>query len=420
MRATGKEYYKRLLDENGNPIATRKEAIRIAANTEMNIPGSAAEEAVTLDNIWETFLKSPTRPDSGESTLKIYNQALRRFQKWYREQHKVKKGSTPLAKDVTEKDANAFFSFIWDTEHLSGRTFNAYLQALKLIFKHILAECELAVNPFDKLTGRRQCTVRHQAFTEEQVNNIFKGFDEGFFQEREFQGFGPGRVRQKYVKRLQYIPPFAEEMRVLLLLCCWTGCRGQDGCLMTWKNIDLKKGEITYVPHKTAEATGHEAVSLPMHPALREGLEDAKRFRTLNKKGEDYIIPNVADRYNRNPSGISDTIQHIIQCALGKNTTAEERQAHQAHRSNIYGMHSFRHTFVSFCANRGVPLEVVAAIVGHTSTEMTRHYAHISTEAKRDAIGKLSEAAPKTNDQLLARFMNMPQEKQELLLKFLA
>ena len=46
--------------------------------------------------------------------------------------------------------------------------------------------------------------------------------------------------------------------------------------------------------------------------------------------------------------------------------------------------------FVSFCANAGVPLDVVASIVGHGSTAMTRHYAHISDEAK----GKAIEALP--------------------------
>ena len=54
-----------------------------------------------------------------------------------------------------------------------------------------------------------------------------------------------------------------------------------------------------------------------------------------------------------------------------------------------YSLHSFRHTFVSFCANAGVPLDIVATIVGHGSSAMTRHYAHISDEAKKQAIATL-------------------------------
>ncbi len=49
----------------------------------------------------------------------------------------------------------------------------------------------------------------------------------------------------------------------------------------------------------------------------------------------------------------------------------------------------YRHTFVSFCANAGVPLDIVAAIAGHGSSAMTRHYAHISAEAKHRAIEAL-------------------------------
>lgn len=59
--------------------------------------------------------------------------------------------------------------------------------------------------------------------------------------------------------------------------------------------------------------------------------------------------------------------------------------------ANAYGLHSFRHTFVSFCANAGVPLAVVSEIVGHGNPAMTRHYSHISIESKQTAISSLPQ-----------------------------
>ena len=103
----------------------------------------------------------------------------------------------------------------------------------------------------------------------------------------------------------------------------------------------------------------------------------------------DYIIPQVAHRYQSNPSGIQKDVMKIIRCATGLETTGKKRTAHRVRNPNRYSLHSFRHTFVSFCANAGVPLDVVASIVGHGSTAMTRHYAHISDEAKGKAIGAL-------------------------------
>ena len=62
--------------------------------------------------------------------------------------------------------------------------------------------------------------------------------------------------------------------------------------------------------------------------------------------------------------------------------------------ANAYGLHSFRHTFVSFCANAGVPYSVVASIVGHGNPAMTEHYSHISTETKREAVRAIPSFLP--------------------------
>ena len=85
----------------------------------------------------------------------------------------------------------------------------------------------------------------------------------------------------------------------------------------------------------------------------------------------------------------------IIHCATGEETTADKEclPGQRKLAANIYSLHSFRHTFVSFCANAGVPLAVVAEIVGHGNPAMTEHYSHISTESKRSAIKALPSLA---------------------------
>ena len=90
---------------------------------------------------------------------------------------------------------------------------------------------------------------------------------------------------------------------------------------------------------------------------------------------------------------------------------------------NLYSLHSFRHTFVSFCANAGVPLDVVASIVGHGSTAMTRHYAHISDAAKDRAIQALPvlknpDSAPENTEKaaLLDQLSNLSVEELQSLI----
>ena len=280
-------------------------------------------------------------------------------------------------------------------------------------------------NPFERIPTKPVHTESRLPFTEEQVRAIFNGFETGFFYETEVGRLGPGRKHIRVKCRRCFEPMFKDEMRVLLTLCCWTGCRGQDGCLMRWSNVDLEQGVITYIPRKTANKTNNREVSLPLHPDLAAALNDAMAFRDRNRSKEDYIIPSIAERYLRNPSGVQDDVQKIIHCATGEAVTAESCSEHRVYRANRYSLHSFRHTFVSFCANAGVPLDVVATIVGHGNPAMTRHYAHITTETKRDAIATLptlSTQSPTarvtdTRKQLLEKLNTLSDDQLSLLLQ---
>jgi integrase len=64
--------------------------------------------------------------------------------------------------------------------------------------------------------------------------------------------------------------------------------------------------------------------------------------------------------------------------------------------------HDLRHTYASTLATAGVPLQVIAAALGHASTRMTeRHYAHLAPNAVAAAIQThlpaLSHPAPGSN-----------------------
>ena len=153
--------------------------------------------------------------------------------------------------------------------------------------------------------------------------------------------------------------------------------------------MDWANHQITYIPQKTARKTAYRSVTLPIHPNLFSALEKAREWRAENQPGEDFILPKVAHRYKSNSCNIQKDVMKIIRCATGLETTGQKKTMQRVKNPNLYSLHSFRHTFVSFCANAGVPLDMVASIVGHGSVAMTRHYAHISDAAKNKAIDAL-------------------------------
>ena len=412
----GKTKTTMLRNEDGSPCTTRKEADRAADGMRKILFADTLEETahfvqeakrlkrqsgLFLARAWEVYLKQPDRPDSGGSTLGKYKSAFEAFLAWIGRQYPKRQ----LVADVDHDIAWEYMQVITQSGD-SNATYNKYLQTMRLIFKHLMIPAALDANPFDGIPKKPIASTSRKEFTPEQVKAIFDGFDNGFFYETETEALAEGRKRKRRIKQIEFKPMFKDEMRVLLLLCCWTGCRGQDGCLMEWSNIDFERRLISYIPRKTARKTGYRKVTLPMKTELYEALLEALKWKSDNKARENYILPKVADRYLRNPSGVQKDVMKIIHCATGEETTASKDHSHGQRKlaANVYSLHSFRHTFVSFCANAGVPLAVVAEIVGHGNPAMTEHYSHISTESKRSAIMALpsfSTPAPQRQDDVV-------------------
>lgn len=398
----GDRYKTKLLRNNDDTPCTSKETAQDAAEILLPVLNISTREDLQAEvtkvrklkrrsgllvrEAWRTFLEQPDRPDSGKKTLSQYQGAFTLFLKWLAKNHP----EILHVSDISEDAVSEYFASLWNSG-VSASTYNSYRQAVGLVFHYLMKPAALEKNPVEEVKKKTAEIQSRKEFTQKQVEAIFAGFDQGFFYETEIEQMGTGRKRIKKTVTLEYKPKFKDQMRVLLNLCCWTGCRGQDACLMQWGSVDLQRNVISFAPIKTARKTGGRVVTIPIHPNLYAALIDALSWKERNKPGIDYILPDVADRYRRNPTGIQKDVMKIIRCATGLETRGDrpEDGEHRQIAANFYSLHSFRHSFVSFCANSGVPLAVVAEIVGHGNPAMTRHYSHINGEAKQRAIASL-------------------------------
>ena len=331
----------------------------------------------TPKDIWTRFVDSPTRPqDSSEARQRDQKRVIDRLAEWCGKQE-------PPIKTMDGVTAEALSKFLNDVYgDLSGRSYCEAITIMRHVFKHTYKALGLDSNPADELEGKALKTKSRKEFTAQEVQKIFDGFQTGFFFDAEVMRMTTGRKHERVVKRLEYKPDFPEQFRLLILLMTFTGCRCGDACGMTWEAVNLATNTITFTPHKTAESSG-VVVSLPLHPMLRAGLIEAREW-----KRDGHILPDVAARYENNPTGIYGTIKKIVKCATGLEVTARDGDSRGAAQ---YGAHSFRHSFVSFCASAGVPLAVVQQIVGHGSPAMTEHYFNASRDAKQAAIEALPD-----------------------------
>jgi len=66
-------------------------------------------------------------------------------------------------------------------------------------------------------------------------------------------------------------------------------------------------------------------------------------------------------------------------------------------------LHDLRHTLISMMGERGAPLQVLGAMVGHISPAMVRYHTHISGNAARQAVEMLEKTriAPQLVDVLV-------------------
>ena len=366
-----------LKNQQGKPVTLRNEAVK-AADRMMeelfklqqldskaeylakvaSVKKLIVQKKVILKSLWKNYLAAPNRPESGPVTLKTYYEVLDKFLQ-YCYARRIESVS-----DISAETASDYMLSLWN-QNISSRTYNKHLQALKLIFKTVLADN----SPFAGLKSKLLEQESRKAFTAEQIHDIFSKIDDP-----------------------NYYLLHKDEMRILLMLGLIFGLRLHDAACFQWSYI--KNGVAEFKPAKTKRRL-KDLISLPIPPVLQQLFEQAASW-----KQNEYVLPNVAKRYQTNASGISQDIGKLLRAAgietlEAADSTTRRLQYHNSsgelctRHIGRYSYHSFRHTFCTIAANAGKDLSVIRSMVGHSDIKMTEHYTHYSLETKRQVIESL-------------------------------
>ena len=306
--------------------------------------------ALSLKDTWQAYVDSPRRPKrASKNTLDMLKSRFDLFVEWCGENAP----ETVELRQVTPRMAVNFSNALKADYHFTSTTYNKYLNLFAAIWRVLKAEARLICNPWDKSEITRDPLDEHNR-------------------------------RELTVEELRRVCSAATgEMKGLFALGIYTGFRLGDCATLTWGMIDMVRRIIIKRLNKTANST-KKVVEVPIHSVLYAMLQ-----KVAEEERQGPVLPEISKRYKKDPSDVTKDVQALFEsCGIQTNTRIDgiDRAAVDV------GFHSLRHSFVSLCANGGVPLALVQSIVGHASAATTqRFYYHESMDALKNAVAILPD-----------------------------
>jgi integrase len=304
---------------------------------------AAGRLSVPFAKVWQAFDSSLAREPVAPATNRMYEACWDAFAGWVAKNRPALSGLS----DVDVETAEAYMRSL--KARFSAKSFNNHRSLLMMVWRILDEEAGLdGFNPWTHIKPLGKATHTRRELTVEELARV--------------------------------VAPLEGDMRVLFAIGIYTGLRLGDAVLLDWGAVDLARGFVQVTPHKTAKHG--TVVRIPLFPALAAILSETPPERRRGK-----IFPALAAEYKRDSSYAARRVKRIFEAA-GIETQAETGRGRKA---VSVGFHSLRHTFVSLCANAGVPLHIVQAIVGHTNAAMTAHYFHVSDDALQGAVAVLPD-----------------------------
>jgi integrase len=234
------------------------------------------------------------------------------------------------ANEVTAKIARDYLRDNFGSGN--GKNYNNYLTALNVIFRLCLIDAGMERSPFADLPRMRITKVKHyRPLTEQEFIQVFNAAN------------------------IQW--------KTLSLISWHTGQRFET-CVRILKELAIKDVDsITIIPGKTARFG--RAVFIPLHPQLREWLNNLRKIYTL-KNIQSWSF-NTKKEHDDTKRYFSNLLEELGIC------DTEEGKA---------SFHSLRASFITRCDENNISRKATRGIVGQVSDDTTDLYSHDKESAK--------------------------------------
>ncbi|MEE4332250.1 site-specific integrase [Pseudomonas alliivorans] len=156
-------------------------------------------------------------------------------------------------------------------------------------------------------------------------------------------------------------------LEAFIRLAVNTGCRKNELVGLEWRRVDMAN-RLIYLEGANTKAGKRR--SIPLNDGAMAALKGRMAFRAEYNPASPWVF-------------IRKNGDKVVDLSEGFNGACE--------RAGIrdFVIHDLRHTCAAWLATAGVPLMEIRDLLGHSTTQMTEKYAHLSPARVRDAVGIL-------------------------------
>ncbi|HIF23229.1 MAG TPA: site-specific integrase [Gemmatimonadetes bacterium] len=209
------------------------------------------------------------------------------------------------------------------------------------------------------------------------------GVSHGYLDENVFVAVNrpseKGNARQLFLSPdqvHQLLKVASVDLRPFLLAAVTTGMRRGELLALCWDDVDFDAGAIrvTVAASKT-KSERRVPMTLELRTTLRSMKSERKVFAI--SRGGGHVFAST-DGKRMTPKKLQLRWERAL--TQWKNAPADLR------------FHDLRHTAASLMVNAGQDLYVVGEVLGHSSAQTTKRYAHLLLDRKRTAVDALGHA----------------------------
>jgi len=247
-------------------------------------------------------------------------------------------------------------------KRLSVGSTNLELKILRACLYAALRQDLMEKNVAAKVEGLKQRGEGHRrAFALDEVRNVLKQCDEA-----------------------------GGEWRGLVLMGLYTGQRLGDVASLTWSQVDLLNGRVSFLTSKTGKR---------LEMAMAKPLSEYLASLPSSDDPKDFVFPGTARLAENHTGTISTQFYQRILVPAGlvparpkKHKTISGHGRNAKRQTNEISFHSLRHTFTTWLKASGASNAMAQMIVGHDSATVSAHYTHLNAGDTVEPISKLPDA----------------------------